>query len=82
MKLERRSFYNLNSIGEVFSVYEQNLKLREENARLRQWHNAEIVLEGRVKHYEALLHAVPDPQLNAVLARVIALNRPSASVLT
>jgi rod shape-determining protein MreC len=61
----------MNSIGEVFSVYEQNLKLREENARLRQWHNAEIVLEGRVKHYEALLHAVPDRQLNAVLARVI-----------
>jgi len=61
----------MNSIGEVFSVYEQNLKLREENARLRQWHNAEIVLEGRVKHYEALLHAVPDPQLDAVLARVI-----------
>src|SRR5271154_3594504 len=61
----------VGSIGEVFSVYEQNLKLKQENARLRQWRNAEIVLEGRVKHYQALLHAVPDPQLNAVLARVI-----------
>ena len=30
-----------------------------------------VVLEGRVKHYQALLHAVPDPELNAVLARVI-----------
>ncbi len=54
-----------------FSVYEQNLKLKQENARLRQWRNAEIVLEGRIKHYQALLHAVPDPKLNAVLARVI-----------
>jgi rod shape-determining protein MreC len=61
----------VGSIGEIFSVYEQNLKLKQENARLRQWRNAEIVLEGRVKHYQALLHAVPDPKLNAVLARVI-----------
>jgi rod shape-determining protein MreC len=61
----------VGSIAEIFSVYEENLKLKEENARLRQWHNAEIVLEGRVKHYQALLHAVPDPKLNAVLARVI-----------
>ena len=61
----------VGSIGEIFSVYEQNLKLKQENARLRQWRNAEIVLEGRVKHYQALLRAVPDPKLNAVLARVI-----------
>src|ERR1700759_4373514 len=61
----------IGSIGEIFSVYDQNLKLKEENARLRQWRNAEIVMEGRVKHYQALLHALPDPQLNAVLARVI-----------
>ena len=30
-----------------------------------------IVLQGRVGRYQALLHAVPDPQLNRVLARVI-----------
>ena len=59
------------SVGEIFSVYQQNLKLKDEIARLRQWRNAEIVLEGRVKRYQALLHAVPDPKLNAVLARVI-----------
>jgi rod shape-determining protein MreC len=61
----------LGSIGEIFSVYDQNLKLKEENARLRQWRNTSVVLEGRVRHYEKLLNAVPDPQLNAVLARVI-----------
>src|ERR1700742_2302141 len=60
----------MGSVGELFSVYDQNLKLKEENARLRQWRNAEIVMEGRVKHYQALLYALPDPQLNAVLARV------------
>jgi len=59
------------SIGEIFSVYEQNLKLKEENARLRQWRNVAIVLQGRVGRYQTLLHAVPDPQMNRVLARVI-----------
>jgi rod shape-determining protein MreC len=61
----------LGSIGEIFSVYQQNLRLKEENARLRQWRNTSVVLEGRVRHYEKLLNAVPDPKLNAVLARVI-----------
>jgi rod shape-determining protein MreC len=61
----------IGSIGEIFSVYEQNLKLKEENARLRQWRNVAIVLQGRVGRYQTLLHAVPDPKMNAVLARVI-----------
>ncbi|MDB5734128.1 MAG: hypothetical protein JWN16_765 [Alphaproteobacteria bacterium] len=61
----------MGSVSEIFSVYEQNLKLKEENARLRQWRNVAIVLQGRVGRYQTLLHAVPAPQLNAVLARVI-----------
>jgi len=67
----------MGSISEIFSVYEQNLKLKEENARLRQWRNLAIVLQGRVTRYQSLLHAVPDPKMNAVLARVIGrANRP------
>lgn len=61
----------VGSITEIFSVYEQNLQLKEENARLRQWRNVATVLQTRVTRYQALLHAVPDPKLNAVLARVI-----------
>ena len=61
----------IGSIGEIFSVYEQNLKLKEENARLKQWRNVAITLQGRVNRYQQLLHAVPDPQMNRVLARVI-----------
>ena len=67
----------MGSITEIFSVYQQNLKLKEENARLRQWRNVAIVLQGRVGRYQTLLHAVPDPEMNAVLARVIGrANRP------
>jgi rod shape-determining protein MreC len=61
----------LGSIGEIFIVYDENLRLKQENARLRQWRNTSVVLQGQVRHYEALLHAVPDPKLNAALARVI-----------
>ena len=67
----------MGSITEIFSVYEQNLKLKDENARLRQWRNVAIVLQGRVGRYQELLHAVPDPKMNAVLAKVIGrANRP------
>jgi rod shape-determining protein MreC len=61
----------VGSIGEVFTVYRQNLKLREENARLRQWHNAAVVLQERLRRYQLLLHAIPDPELSSVLAQVI-----------
>jgi len=61
----------MGSIGEIFTVYEENLRLKEENARLRQWRNVAIVMQNRVGRYQSLLHAVPDPKLNAVLARVI-----------
>jgi rod shape-determining protein MreC len=67
----------MGSITEIFSVYEQNIKLKEENARLRQWRNVAVVLQGRVGRYQQLLHAVPDPGMNAVLAKVIGrANRP------
>ncbi len=61
----------LGSITEIFSVYEENIRLKEENARLRQWRNVAIVMQNRVGRYQSLLHAVPDPKLNTVLARVI-----------
>jgi len=67
----------MGSITEIFSVYEQNIRLKEENARLLQWRNVAVVLQGRVGRYQQLLHAVPDPGMNAVLAKVIGrANRP------
>jgi rod shape-determining protein MreC len=67
----------VGSLGNIFVVYSENLKLKEENARLRQWQNAAMVLDNRVKRYQMLLKAVPDPALSSVLARVIGrANRP------
>lgn len=67
----------IGSVDELFSVYQENLRLKDENARLRQWRNVAVVMQDRVKRYQSLLHAVPDPGVNSVLARVIGrANRP------
>ena len=59
------------SIDELFKVYKENMALKDENARLRQWRNVAVVMQGRVSHYQDMLHAVPDPDVNSVLAQVI-----------
>lgn len=61
----------LGSVGDIFFVHQENLRLKEENARLRQWHNTALILNERIKRYQLLLHAVPDPAMSSVVARVI-----------
>lgn len=61
----------VSNLGAIFTVYSENLRLKEENARLRQWQGAAILLQGRVEHYERLLHAVPRRETSSVLAHVI-----------
>jgi rod shape-determining protein MreC len=60
-----------HNLSEGYGVYEENVRLKAENARLRQWQTAAVMLESRVKRYQLLLHAVPDPALSSVLAHVI-----------
>ena len=59
------------SAGEIFTVYQENMRLKEENARLRQWRNDAVVLQERLRRYQLLLNAVPDPELSSVMAQVI-----------
>ena len=61
----------VDNIGGIFSTYQDNLRLKEENARLRQWQGAAVRLEGELARERALLHAVPDPALTSVAAHVI-----------
>lgn len=58
-------------IGDIFAVYRENLRLKEENARLRQWQSAALMLQDRMKRYQLLLNAVPDPALSSITAHVI-----------
>lgn len=59
------------SVDEAYGIYKENVRLKDENARLRQWQTAAVMLDARVKRYQLLLHAVPDPALSSVLAHVI-----------
>jgi rod shape-determining protein MreC len=61
----------LGGAGHFFDVYSENQRLREENARLMQWHGAALALQDRVKHYQLLLKTVPEPSSAAVTAQVI-----------
>jgi len=64
-------------LGNVFVVYQENMRLKEQNARLRQWQNAALVLEQRLHRYQLLLNAVPDPDVASITAHVIGrANRP------
>lgn len=60
-----------SGLGHAFDVYQENQRLKQENARLRQWQDAALVLEQRLKRYQLLLNAVPDPALGSVTAHVI-----------
>ena len=63
--------HSAGSLADVFHVYQVNLKLKDENARLRKWQNLALALQQRLKRYQLLLNAVPDPQIGSVTAHVI-----------
>jgi rod shape-determining protein MreC len=72
----------LGSLADVFHVYNVNLKLKDENARLRKWQNLALSLEQRLKRYQLLLNAVPDPEIGSVTAHVIGrASRPFLSTM-
>jgi len=67
----------VGGLGQIFVIYSENQRLKEENAKLRQWQNAALVLQQRLKRYQLLLNAVQDPTLSSVTAHVIGrANRP------
>src|ERR1700743_691733 len=41
----------LHNVGEGYGVYQENIRLKEENARLKQWQTVATVLQARVKRY-------------------------------
>ena len=61
----------IGNIGGVFTVYRENMQLRQENAELHKWQDVALSLEDRMRRYESLLNAVPDPKPPFITARVI-----------
>ncbi|MGH6872735.1 MAG: rod shape-determining protein MreC [Rhizomicrobium sp.] len=69
-------------VGHFFDVYQENLRLKEEVAELKQYQAEKQVLNARIKRYQLLLNAVPDPAQESIAARVIGRdNRPFLDTL-
>ncbi len=58
--------------GGLFSVREENVRLREENDRLRQWQAVAMALDAENTALKGNLHWIPDPAPSYVTARVVA----------
>lgn len=62
----------VESVVDVQNVYEENQRLKAENARLAQWRQAALRLEAENTSLRSLLHYKPDPTASYITARVIA----------
>ncbi len=61
-----------DGVQQIFTVYADNVRLREENERLRQWQAVALALDAENASLKANLHWIPDPQASYVTARVVA----------
>ncbi len=61
-----------DGVSSFFSVYEENQRLREENARLQTNLTELAELQRKTRRYEELLKVRPDDAITFVAARVIA----------
>ncbi|HEY1613304.1 MAG TPA: rod shape-determining protein MreC [Rhizomicrobium sp.] len=55
----------------VFALYQENVRLKEENAHLMEWQRTAQALDQRLKRYQLLLNVVPDPEVANITAHVI-----------
>lgn len=58
-------------VAEMSGLYSENRRLREENERLLQWHEAAKLLEGENAALRRLLNLSPPPGARFITARII-----------
>lgn len=61
----------VESTDQYAYVFDENERLREENARLLAWKEAALKLEAKVARFEALLNVQVDPEIGYVTGRVV-----------
>jgi len=62
----------IDNAKQMFTIYEDNSRLRAENERLRRWQSVALALDAENATLKANLRWVPDPTPNYVTARVVA----------
>ena len=64
-----------DAVAEVTSLWDiraENVRLRDENERLRRWQSIALALDAENQRLKANLHWMPDPAASYVTARVVA----------
>ncbi len=62
----------IDNVRQMFTLYEDNSRLRRENAALRRWQAVAQALDAENEALKANLHWIPDPAPNYVTAHVVA----------
>ena len=65
-----RVHQGIDEVRGVFALAAENARLREENQRLRKWHDVALSLAAENEALKADLHWIPDPTVSFVTARV------------
>ena len=62
----------VDNARQIFTLYAENARLREENDRLLHWQSVALALDAENATLKASLHWIPDPAPSYVTARVVA----------
>ncbi len=62
----------VNAAGALWDVRDENLRLRDENERLRRWQSIALALDAENQRLKANLRWIPDPAPSYITARVVA----------
>ncbi len=62
---------SIDGMSTLRGLKAENIQLREENAKLKQWYETALRLQAENKSFRDLLHVKADPTLNFVTSRVI-----------
>ncbi len=62
----------ISNATDLLDIRADNLRLRDENERLRRWQSVALALDAENQRLKANLHWIPDPAASYVTARVVA----------
>ena len=62
----------VRNVSGIAELQVENLRLEKENAKLREWYQAAMVMEAENKSLRELLNVKLDPQNNYITARILA----------
>jgi len=67
-----RIHLTVTEIAGLWNMREENIRLRDENERLRRWQSVALTLDAENQRLKASLSWIPDPDASFMTARVVA----------